>query len=65
MAEQAPKEGAELAAHRVKMYQRKARKEREKLNPQLTETAQTDATLLGQLKAAQSNSRNILLREQV
>jgi len=61
MAEQQAKDGPELAAYRVKLRKRKDRKEREKLKA----PTQSDATLIGQLKAAQSNARNVSLREEV
>ena len=63
MADQTPKDGPELAAYRIKMSRKKARKEREKALAM--NKRDPDATLIGQLKAAQSNARNVQLREKV
>ena len=61
------KTGPELAEQRVKRRQRQARKEIESLKQAkiTNQVAYIDSTLIGELKAAQSNNRNEKLREKV
>ena len=61
------KTGPELAEQRVKRRQRQARKEIERLKQAkiTSQEAHIDSTLIGELKAAQSNNRNEKLREKV
>ena len=61
MADKAPPEGPELAAMRVKIARKMARKEQQRL----LSTPPKDSQLIGQLKAAQSSARNAQLREKV
>ena len=64
---QSQKTGPELAEQRVKRRQRQARKELERLKTSslADQTAKLDSTLIGELKAAQSNNRNEQLKEKV
>lgn len=61
------KTGSELAEQRVKRRQRQARKEAEKLRQAKLshQEAKVDSTLIGELRAAQSNNRNEKLRDKV
>ena len=61
------KTGSELAEQRVKRRQRQARKEAEKLRQAKlsNQEAKVDSTLIGELRAAQSNNRNEKLRDKV
>lgn len=61
------KTGSELAEQRVKRRQRQARKEAEKLRQAKLshQEAKIDSTLIGELRAAQSNNRNEKLRDKV
>ena len=61
------KTGTELAEQRVKRKQREKRREVErlKLAQKEYERAKIDATLIGELKAAQSNNRTEKLRDKV
>jgi len=62
---QSQKTGPELAEQRVKQKQRQYRRELERLKTTNLEnkTARVDSTLIGELKAAQSNNRNEKLKE--
>jgi len=64
---QSQKTGPELAEQRVKQKQRQYRRELERLKTTNLEnkTARVDSTLIGELKAAQSNNRNEKLKEKV
>lgn len=61
------KTGTELAEQRVKRKQRERRREVERLKvaQKEYEKAKVDATLIGELKAAQSNNRTEKLRDKV
>jgi hypothetical protein len=59
------KTGSELAALRIKQNKRRIWKENEKIRKSMESKSTNDDKLLGQLKAAESNARNVNLREQV
>jgi hypothetical protein len=62
-----PKTGSELALLRVKRKQRKMRRDIDKMNKQaqVHEENRVEASLIGELKAAQSNNRNTKMKDTV
>jgi len=62
-----PKTGPELALLRVKRKQRKMRRDIDKMNKQAKaqEENRIEASLIGELKAAQSNNRNAKMKDTV
>merc|ERR1712137_931507 len=62
-----PKTGPELALLRVKRKQRKMRRDIDKMNKQaqVHEENRIEASLIGELKAAQSNNRNAKMKDTV
>ena len=62
-----PKTGPELALLRVKRKQRKMRRDIEKMSKQaqVQEENRIEASLIGELKAAQSNNRNAKMKDTV
>ena len=62
-----PKTGPELALLRVKRKQRKMRRDIDKMNKQaqVEEENRIEASLIGELKAAQSNNRNAKMKDTV
>jgi len=60
-----PKTGPELALLRVKRKQRKMRRDIDKMNKQaqVQEENRIEASLIGELKAAQSNNRNAKMKD--